>query len=93
MSLLIRLSPEAEGRLLREAGRAGLDASEYACRLIEKHLTTNRSADSTLSLLAAWDTEDATEDPKELEVRRREWEDFKRALNESHSSPREIYPC
>jgi len=93
MSLVIRLSPEAESRLLREAGRAGVDASEYACRLIEEHLTANRSADSTLALLASWDAEDATEDPKELEGRRREWEDFKRALNGSHSSPREIYPC
>lgn len=44
------------------------------------------------ALLAAWDAEDATDDPRELEQRRKDFEDFKKAMNQNRSSERPLYP-
>ena len=92
MNLTIDLPPELESRLHAEAVSAGLALNEYLLRLIESRLRLGTGDDSTLALLAAWDREDATDDPKELEARRQDWEDFKRGLNAAHSSARTIYP-
>jgi hypothetical protein len=92
MSLTIDLTPEAEARLREEAGRVGVDPADYARRVIERHFSSHGDAEASLALLAAWDAEDATDDPRELEARRREWEEFKQAMNSSHSSYRRIYP-
>lgn len=45
-----------------------------------------------VSLLSAWEAEDATDDPAELEARRADWEATKASLNESHGSDRELFP-
>jgi hypothetical protein len=45
-----------------------------------------------VSLLKAWEAEDATDDPAELEARRDDWEATKASLNESHSSDRRLFP-
>lgn len=92
MSLTVNLPPEAEERLQREAAGMGLAVSELVRRLIESHLSRAPGDEATLALLAAWDKEDTTDDPRELEKRRLEWEEFKRAMNAGHSSHRTIYP-
>jgi hypothetical protein len=48
---------------------------------------------AALEVLRAWRAQNATTDPGELEQRREEWEEFKAALNESHtSSDRLLFP-
>jgi hypothetical protein len=48
--------------------------------------------DRAVSLLRAWEEEDATADPAEIEARRADWEETKRAMNEAHSSDRFFFP-
>ena len=45
-----------------------------------------------VTLLKAWEAEDETADPSELEARRADWEATKAALNESHGSHRKLFP-
>ena len=91
---MIPLNPELEKRLTEEASRHGVDAVEYARRLIEQHLPRSEPlpGQATLDLFARWDEEDATEDPAEISRRESQWEELKRALNESHSSDRKLFP-
>lgn len=91
---MIPLDPELERRLRDQASRQGVDAAEYARLLLEQHLPpAERAADqATLDLFARWDAEDATDDPAEISRRQAEWEELKRALNESHSSNRRLFP-
>jgi hypothetical protein len=51
MTLTIDLPPELEDRLLREAERQGLSASEYTLRLIEQQLPPRHEAKKSL-----WET-------------------------------------
>ncbi len=92
MTLSIQLEPETEARLKDAAGRLGVDASEYAKRLIEQNLPSSDRPSALHSLFAQWDAEDTTADPAELESRQREWEEFEKSINEGHSSDRIIYP-
>jgi hypothetical protein len=94
MTLTISLDSDLEKRLTEEASRRGVDAAEYARRLLEEHLpaTEGASDQATLDLFARWEAEDATDDPAELLRREAEWEQLKRALNESHSSNRRLFP-
>ena len=56
----------------------------------EDQRETNKAA---LEVLRAWRAQNATTDPAVLEQRREEWEEFKAALNESHtSSDRVLFP-
>ena len=48
MTLQIKLSPEAESQLEREAARHGLDVGEYARVLIEQNLSTPSSGGPSL---------------------------------------------
>ena len=58
--MTIRLPPEVESRLQRHASRMGLDAAEYAGRLIVEHLPPQDSQGSLAELFAEWDREDAS---------------------------------
>ena len=92
MRLTIDIPPDIEGRLNHTAARQGVDAAEYVKRLLAAHLPPLNGDEATLALLAEWDAEDETDDPKELESRRRDWEQFKQSMNASHSSNRRVYP-
>lgn len=98
MSMLtIALPPETESRLKGEALRHGVDATEYARKLIEEGLAKVPADQATLDLLDKWDREQATDDPKEIARRQREVEEFKEAMNRNRlemegPNSRKIYP-
>ena len=50
--------------------------------------------DPTLRLFAQWDAEDETDDPEEIAVRNREWEELKASLNaeRKRSGARLLFP-
>lgn len=43
-------------------------------------------------MLRAWREEDATDDPAVIAQAEAEWEEFKRSMNENHSSNRILFP-
>ncbi len=69
MTLTVQMDEELARKLADEARRQGVDPQEYARRLIEEKVGGSEPADkncATLNLLAAWDREDATDDPAEI---------------------------
>ena len=82
--MTITLPPNLESRLRDEARRLGIDAGEYARRLIEQHLEPQRPAapvnGATIDVLDRWEAENATDDPAELALRRQEGEEFMQNL-------------
>lgn len=55
----------------------------------EAHMEKNRQAQA---VLRQWREEDETDDPEEIARRQAEWEEFRKGMNEHHSSGRVIYP-
>ena len=47
---------------------------------------------AVIEMLDQWDEEDKTDDPEEIARRVAEWEEFRKGMNENHSSGRMIYP-
>ena len=86
MSLIIDLTPEEEARLRAAAANQGVEPAEVARRVLVEHLPALSHGASTLELFAAWDAEDATDDPAELAARNREWEDLKSSLNANRAA-------
>lgn len=91
MALTIELEPAKEKSLRDVALLQGVDATDYARRLIEQHLPDAEDA-ATFALFAAWDKEDETDDPVELEARRAEWEELKTNLEANRLSLRRWTP-
>jgi hypothetical protein len=85
MTLTIELTPEEEARLQAAAREQGLEPAECAHRLLTEHLPAVDPEDRTLELFAAWDAEDATDDPEEIQRRNREWEELKAQMNETRT--------
>ena len=56
---------------------------------VEEQRKKNQAA---IEMLDQWDEEDKTDDPEEIARRVAEWEEFKKGMNENHSSGRIIYP-
>ena len=56
---------------------------------VEEQRKKNQAA---IEMLNQWDEEDKTDDPEEIARRQAELDEFKAAMNESHSSSRIIYP-
>jgi plasmid stability protein len=100
MTLTIHLNAETESRLKIAATRLGVKPEDYAKEIIEEHLppTDGTIGDqATLDLLARWDREDSAADGGEIEARRRELDEFKRAVNQNRlqsegPDSRKIYP-
>ena len=98
--MTITLPPELETRLRDEARRRGMDAGEYARRLIEQHLGRHTPAPAdgaTIDLIERWEADNATDDPAELARRRHEGEEFMRSLGRSREdmegpAARKIWP-
>lgn len=81
MTLVIELTPEEEARLQAAARDHGIEPIECARRLLTESLPPVKRGDATLALFAAWDAEDATDDPQEIARREREWEELKAQMN------------
>jgi hypothetical protein len=94
MDLTIHIPQSLEERLKSVAAQSGLNASDYAARLIVRHLPSDEVApnQATLNLLSNWDQEDQTDDPQEIKRREEEWEEFRLSMNENSLSGRPIYP-
>jgi predicted transcriptional regulator len=91
MSMNIDLPPEVEARVCRLAEESGLTPSAYVRKLVEETVLRERGARAQ-ALLMAWDEEDRTDNPEEIQARSDAWRDFKAAMNESHSSDRILFP-
>ena len=47
---------------------------------------------AAIEMLRQWREEDATDNPEDIAKSLAEWEEFKKGMNENHSSGRIIYP-
>ena len=102
MTVILNLKPELEKKVAQQAAAEGTAVSYYLEKLIEETVTPEPAIIDTqaqilknqaaLAMLRQWNEEDATDDPAELEKRQVEWEEFKAAMNESHSSDRVLFP-
>jgi len=95
--LTISLPQEIENRLKGEASRQGMNASDYATKLLEAALVKPAVDQATIDLLDQWDREEATDDLQELAKRQQEVEEFKEAMNRNRlemegPQSRKIYP-
>ncbi len=101
MTVTLNLKPEVEAEIAQQAAAKGTGISHYLEQMIENSVTPRQVVPEQESaknytareVLRAWRAQNATTDPAELEQRRRDWEEFKGALNESHtSSDRVLFP-
>ena len=99
MTITIDLPPEAEQRLLERAASGGVSPAEVAAELIRDGLdSSSRSAgepnpnQATLDMLARWADEDAAEEPVDPAEARRDWEEFRDAMNAHSTRGHPIYP-
>ncbi len=95
--LTVDLPLEIEHRLKWEATRQGMDAADYARKLLEAALSMPAVDQATIDLLDQWDREEATDDPQELARRQHDVEEFKEAMNRNRlemegPQSRKIYP-
>jgi len=95
--LAIALPPETESRLKGEALRHGLDAAQYARKLIEDGLAKAPIDQVTIDLLDKWERDNATDDPAEIARRQAEFEEFKEGMNRNRlemegPNSRKVYP-
>lgn len=97
MTLTISLPPETEKRLQGEASRRGLDASDFALKLIEEALARPVADQGTIKLIERWEREHATSDPAEIARREKEVEEFMEGMNRNRleiegPAARKVYP-
>jgi hypothetical protein len=90
MTLTIELSASAERMLESAAKRRGIAPADYARLLLERSLPPVADIeplevdnDPTLKLLEQWAEEERTDDPEEIARREREFEAFKKAMNQN----------
>ena len=95
--MTVELSAETESRLRGLAARQGIDAAEYARKLIESALPLGPADQATLDLLDQWDREKATDDPEEIARRQADVKAFMDGMNRNRLEmegplSRPIYP-
>jgi len=91
----VPLTDEIMDRLRAEASRRGVEPAACARQPIEERLSlpdATRSTETIFERLDQWNQEDDTDDPAEIARRQQDFEQFKEAINASHSSDRKIYP-
>jgi len=84
--MTIAISAETERRLQAEASRRGVPADQLAEQLLDAVLAEATHASpnqSSIDILNAWESESATNDAAEITRRQREFEHFKRELNQT----------
>jgi hypothetical protein len=79
--MTITLPSDIELRLKGEASRHGLDAADFARKLIVENLPPVQEKQSIDALFAKWNEEDRTDDLAEIARRQQEFEEFKQAMN------------
>lgn len=103
MTVTLDLPPDMEAQISEEAAEKGQELPDYLLSLIQgrptpkkprviysqEQLAKNQTA---IAVLRQWREEDATDDPEEIARRQAEWEEFKKGMNEAHTSDRVIYP-
>jgi uroporphyrinogen-III decarboxylase len=102
MTVTLNLKPEVQAKIVRQAAAEGKAVSDYLEKLIEETVDTEPRVlyskeqlaknQAALAMFDAWDREDETEDAEEIARRQAEWEEFKKGMNENHTSNRVIYP-
>ena len=86
MTLTLPLSPALGERLSQEASRLGVEPSDYALRLLDRHLPPPDAGAAAVALLQSWiDQPDADE--------QKQTGDFLvRALDEDRLADRRLFP-
>ena len=95
MSIEFNLRPDLESRVKALAAASGLPVEKWLEGVIEQAAaspTARTGGSGTLDLFAAWDAEDTTADPEEVERRKREFDEFRRVMNENRPGQRPLYP-
>ncbi|NOT02003.1 MAG: hypothetical protein HOP29_15420 [Phycisphaerales bacterium] len=92
MTIRLNLTPEVEARLKAQAAATGMSLDSYLHSLIEQAARSNASAATTVALLDAWEREDETDDPAELERRRADYRCFATAMNANRQGQRALFP-
>lgn len=86
------LDAEVEARIAAQAAARGLPVESYLQSLIEHAARHGAPGAATLALLDAWESEDETDDPAELERRRAEFDEFRAGMNSNRPDQRVIFP-
>ncbi len=84
MTLTLDLPADIVERLQRGAAEAGVPVEKYAQRVLDSGIplaVPGAAPNATLSLLADWARQDATNDPNELAARQRDLDDLATSLN------------
>ena len=100
--MTLNLKPEMEAEIAQKAAAEGTGVSDYLEKIIEKTVKPEPAAARTqtqleknqaaLAVLRQWREEDKTDDPEEIARRQAEWEEFKKDMNENHTSSRVLFP-
>jgi len=92
VTIELNLRPDLQTRVQAQAAAFGLPVAAWLEKVIEQAAPPQNHGSRTLDLFAAWDAEDVTSDPDELERRQRECEEFQANLNRNRAGERPLYP-
>ena len=102
MPTILNLKSEVEAEIAQKAAAEGTGVPDYFEKMIEETVkpepvaartqTQLEKSQATLAVLRQWREEDKTDDIEEIARRQAELNEFKAAMNESHTSSRVIYP-
>ena len=102
MTVTLNLKPEVEAEIAQKAAAEGTGISDYLEKMIEERVVPGPATDrlqaqleksqAALAMLRQWREEDKTDDPEEIARRQAELDEFKMAMNESHTSSRILFP-
>ncbi len=86
MTLTVKLTPDLEDRLMREAERQGISAAEITFQLLQRHLPPKDRGAELVALLESWIAEGDAEEQKET------GDYLVRVLDEDRLSDRKLFP-
>ena len=102
MTITSKSRPKAEPEATRPTATAGPTLQERIDAMIAEAVKNappplsveeqRKKNQAAIEMLRRWDEEDKTDDPEEILRRQAELDEFKAAMNESHTSNRVIYP-
>jgi len=87
MTLTLPLPPELEERLAQEASRLGVAPTDFALRLLDRHLPPATVRAATVSLLQSWI------DGGDAEEQKQTGNYLVRALDEDRIAHRKLFPA